>query len=85
MHFIPDQLLRARNGKPTIGVEDQLPDATIFLSTVDWYIPIKEYFCKGYFEDGVAQEEWKCLTIESIPYTFNGEKLYKLGPNGILR
>jgi hypothetical protein len=56
-----------------------------FLLTIDWYTPIKNYVRKDYFEDDVLQEELKHLTIKSRPYTFYGEKLYKLGPNGILQ
>jgi hypothetical protein len=85
VHFILDQLLCVRNGEPIIGVEDQLPDVVLCLLTTNWYTPIKEYLCKGYFEDDVLQEEHKCLTIKSRPYTLYGEKLYKLGPNGNLR
>jgi len=70
--------------KPIVGVEDQLLDAILFLLTSDWYTPIKKYLRKGYFEDDVPQEEHKRFTIKSRPYTFYGEKLYKLGPDGIL-
>jgi hypothetical protein len=66
-------------------VEDQLLDVAIFLLITDWYTPIKEYLHKGYFEDDVPQEEWKHLTVKSRPYTLYGEKLHKLGPNGILQ
>ncbi len=85
VHFVLDQLLCARNGEPIVGVEDQLLNAIIFLLTTNWYTPIKEYMHKGYFEDDVPHEEQKCFTIKSKPYTFYGEKLYKLKPNGILR
>jgi hypothetical protein len=77
--------LCAINGELAIGVEDQLLYVILFLSIVDWYTPIKEYFHKGYFEIDVAWEEQKCFTIKSRPYTFYGENLYKLGPDGILR
>jgi hypothetical protein len=53
VHFVPDQLLCVRNGETNIGVEDQLPNVTTFLLTVNWYTPIKEYLCKGYFENDV--------------------------------
>jgi hypothetical protein len=53
VHFVLDQLSYAKNGEPTIGVEDQLPDVVIFLLTIDWYAPIKEYLLKGYFENDV--------------------------------
>jgi hypothetical protein len=65
-------------------VEDQLFDVVFLLLTTYWYTLIKEYLSKGYFED-VPQEEWKCFTIKSKPYTLYGEKLHKLGPDGILR
>jgi hypothetical protein len=85
VHFILDQLLCVRNGELVVGVEDQLPNDVLFLLTADWYTPIKEYLCKGYFEDDVLEEEHTCLTIKSRPYTLYGEKLYKLRPNGNLR
>jgi hypothetical protein len=45
-------------------VEDQLFDAIIFLLITDWYTPIKEYLCKGYFEHDVPQEGHKRFTIK---------------------
>ncbi len=83
MHFVLNQLLCVKNGE-LVGVEDQLLDATLFLLITNWYTPIKEYICKGYFEDDVPREKKKCLTIKSIPYRLYGKKLNKLGPNGIL-
>jgi len=59
VHFVLDQLLCAKNGELVVGVEDQLLDATLFLLTTNWYTLIKEYICKGYFEDDVPQEEKK--------------------------
>jgi hypothetical protein len=46
---------------------------------------LKNMLHKGYFEDDVPQEERKCLTIKSTPHTFCGEKLYKLGLDGIFQ
>jgi hypothetical protein len=54
VHFLPNQLSCVKIGEPTIGGEDQLPDVAIFLLTIDWYAPIKEYLLKGYFEDDVS-------------------------------
>jgi hypothetical protein len=82
VQFVPDQLSCAKNGEPTIGVEDQVLDAIFFLIIVDKYAPIKEYFVKGYFEDNIPKEESKHLAIKSRPYTIYG--LYKLGQDVIL-
>jgi hypothetical protein len=54
--FEEGHTLLVRNGKPVIGVEDQLFDVVIFLLIIDWYTPIKEYLCKGYFEDDVLRK-----------------------------
>ncbi len=85
VHVVPNQLSHARNGELVVGMEDQLFDVVIFILTSDWYTPIKEYLGKGYFEDDVPKEERKHLIIKSRLYTFYGEKIYKLGPNGIFQ
>ncbi len=39
MHFAPNQISHAKNGKLTIGVEDQLPIVVFFFLIVEWYTP----------------------------------------------
>jgi hypothetical protein len=46
VHFVPDQLLCAKNGEPIIGMEDQLLDATLFLLITDWYTLIKDIYAR---------------------------------------
>jgi hypothetical protein len=50
------------------------------------YSFIKKYLQKGYFEDEILdKKKGKKIIAKSRPYTLYEEKLYKLGPNAILR
>jgi hypothetical protein len=40
VHFVPDQLFQISHGEPTIRVEDQLLDAMLFTTGINWYGPI---------------------------------------------
>ncbi len=85
MHFLPDQLSKINHGKPTIGVENQLPNAQLFGIEIDWYGQIIDYLKKGYFDDNMPKEEWSSLVIKASPYTLCDGHLHRLGPNGVLR
>ncbi len=85
MHFVPNKLSHAKNGEPSVGVEDYLFDVVLFLLIADLYTPIKEYLREVYFEDDVPQKEQKHLNINSKPYTFYKENLYKLKLDDILQ
>jgi hypothetical protein len=57
VHFLPNHLSRISHGELAKGVDDQLPNAHLFIVGVDWYGPIIEYLKKKYFDYNVLKEK----------------------------
>jgi len=84
IHFVLNQLSWTNHGELVMRVEDQLPNAILFIVGIDWYGPIVEYLKKGYFEHDIPKEEISHIIVKYRPYALYDGNLYKLGLDNVL-
>ncbi|MCO5583145.1 hypothetical protein L7F22_037053 [Adiantum nelumboides] len=72
---------------PATGVDDDLPDSTLFKVDVasSWYHDILIFLSTGNFPIDLTPLEKRRLLLKRKPFTLIGEQLYKAGLDGILR
>ncbi|MCO5586510.1 hypothetical protein L7F22_040450 [Adiantum nelumboides] len=82
-----DHMSRVESGKPATGVDDDLPDNTLFKVDVasSWYHDILILLSTVNFPIDLTPLEKRRLLLKSKPFTLIGGQLYKAGLDGILR
>lgn len=85
-HVLAEHMLRIPNGEAPIGVDDDLPDAPLFLIdlVLEWVKKICHYLTNGPPTNrplDVARA--RRLIRDTVPYQFIAIQLYKQGKDGI--
>jgi hypothetical protein len=65
VHFLLDHIFTINHNKPTIKIEDQLLNATLFTIGVEWCALIIKYLKKWCFDDDIPKEERNKIVIKS--------------------
>ena len=86
-HQRDDHFSRITLGEAPIGVDDDIPDATLFqVETVPyWARPIVTFLSNGFVSDSHSYQSKLALVEESRDYQLISGRLYKLCPDEILR
>ena len=86
-HFMVDHMSRIKNGEPSTGVDDELPDAILF--KVDFaseeYNGIVEYLMSGRPPPGMTKLEARQLIRRAGPYQLITGQLYIKGNDEVIR
>ena len=87
-HVLTDHMSRIPNGEKPIGVEDDLPNAPLFLVDLipEWAKEICHYITNGLPTDApIDMGKSRRLIRDAAPYQLNVGQLYKQGKDGVLR
>ena len=83
----PNHLFRLESGEEPISLEDNLPNAQLFSIhiTNDYFVDIIEFLTIGTAPAEYSMKQKKQLVVKATNFTIIVGKLYKLGPDEILR
>ena len=86
-HQRADHLSRITSGEAPTGVDDDIPDATLFqIETAPrWAKHIVSFLSTGYISDTYSIPKSMVLLEDSAPYTLIAGRLYRRGGDGIMR
>ena len=82
-----DHLSRIRTGEPPNGVNDELPDATLFKVDYvpEWYPGLVEYLVSGRTPEDMSKAEARTLIRLAGPYQLITGQLYIRGKDDVIR
>ena len=87
-HVLADHLSRLLTEDIEEGVDDELPDAALFLveSTLPWYADLANFLSIAAYPQGSTKHEKKKLLLQAHHYTLMGGYLYRYFPReGVYR
>ncbi|MCO5563733.1 hypothetical protein L7F22_017380 [Adiantum nelumboides] len=86
-HLMADHLSRITNGEAPIGVDDDLPDTSLFMveTIPEWSEKIVNFLVNGFPPKELRKDVARRLIKECEPYSLIAGTLYKLGKDDILR
>ena len=83
----PDHLSRIETGEELTNMDEGLPDAQLFYVDIidDCYSPIIQFLATGVAPEDMSTSQKKQLVVKAFDFQLIAGKLYKLGPDEILR
>jgi hypothetical protein len=83
----PDHMSRVTNGEEPTNLEDNLPDAQLFLVYIadECFADIIEYMSIGTAPKEFSTAQKKNLVVKDVDYQLIAGHLYKMGADNILR
>jgi hypothetical protein len=87
MNAGPNHLSRVTNGEEPTNLEDNFPDAQLFLVQVvdEYFVDIIEYLSTGIVPQEFSTTQKKNMVVRAADYQLIVGHLYKMGVNNILR
>ncbi|MCO5609650.1 hypothetical protein L7F22_063880 [Adiantum nelumboides] len=86
-HLMADHLSRITNGEAPTGVDDDLPDTSLFMveTIPEWSEKIVSFLVNGFPPKELRKDVARRLIKECEPYSLIARTLYKLGKDDILK
>ena len=80
-------MLRISNSMSDSGVDDEFPDAMLFVvdAVPEWYFGVSEYLSTSKMPSDLTKAQKKRLVIQASSFTIIGGMLYKLCRDEVLR